>query len=301
VDAIYKLVDNTTTGFVAGAMFRADGSSTGGPALVLFDVDGVDVDIQLIIACRRHGMVEVCRGDYTVLGASDLGVFYYDTWFNLEVKYHINNTSGYVEVRVDGKTVLSLVDVDTQNTANAYANAIGCGKRGSSSNMSAYVDDFAAWDTTGGVNDDWLGTNRVKTQFVIANGDNIDSTIGGTSPAATNWQSVLNYDLDDTKYVYIPYTAVGDYDLYDVDPNISAPIVHAVQIRVGARQDDATQLIMRTLLKSGSTTTEGPDEHLSQTYNHYFDMFDLNPDTGFGWTQSEANAIQVGYKLQDVE
>jgi hypothetical protein len=47
-------------------------------------------------------------------------------------------------------------------------------------------------DAAGSMNNTFLGNVRVKSQFTASAGDSTQFTIGGSAPAATNWQSVLN-------------------------------------------------------------------------------------------------------------
>lgn len=291
----------TDEGLIGAGIYRdSSDTSSNGPSLVFWDT--LDNNIQITISFEAYGIVRVRRGSAgTLIGTSDPGQFYNKVWFNVEVKAKIDNTNGEVEVRINGKTVLHLVSVDTQGTTQATFSAAGCGVTDiPGEEVTGWIDDFYCLDMLGSTNNDWLGTNRIKSQFVIADGSHIDSIIGGTSPAATHWQSVQNVNLDDTKFVYIPYTDVGDYDLYDMNPNAAATIVHAVQVTVGARQDDATQLVIQTAIKSGSTVGYSADIHLSQSYRFYDEFYETNPDTGVGWTDTEVNGIEVGFKLEAV-
>lgn len=309
---VFDPYNQSSTVFFAGGLYRATSAPTdGGPQISIgvtasaawhLCVRLISFGRVALYRCTNQGSLRFCT--WTLIGLSDPDLFDDYSWNWIECKAFIDTTAGECEVRLNGKTVIHVVSANTRNqsspTVPAYCDMAGPAA-GGADNFSAYVDDFAVWDDEGDTCNDWLGTNRIKAMLVIADGDNIDSTIGGSSPAATNWQSVLNANMDDTKYVYIPYTDVGNFDLYDVNPIISAPIVHAIQIRVSARQDDATQLTLKTLLKSGTTTSEGVEEHMAQDYNFWYTKYEVNPDTGFGFTQSEANAIQVGYKLEAVE
>lgn len=306
---IFNPINNSQTVFFAGALYRGSSiDSNGGPAIWVgeYSYSCAHLSVRLI----SHGRVQLFRGNsngdlrnqnWTLMATSDPDLFDNFTWNWVEVKAYIDDTTGECEVRLNGKTVIHMVSADTRNSSNAlipaYCNMGGFGM-GGSNDMTGYIDDFAVWDNLGTTCNTWMGTNRIKTMLVIANGTTVQSTIGGTAPAATNWQSVINAAMDDTKYVYIQDTNVGFYDLYDMDPLVSAPIVHAIQIRVSARQDDATQMVMRTLLKSGATTTEGVSENMAQDYNFWYTKYELNPNTGFAFTQAEANAIEVGYKFQ---
>jgi hypothetical protein len=132
---------------------------------------------------------------------------------------------------------------------------------------------------------------------MIADGATDNFSIGGSSPAATHWQSVLNQNLDDTKYEYS--SNVGDIDLFTPDPNLNSPLVHALQVRTALRQDDATQRVARHLLRiSGLNYVGTVDHYTNQTYTFYRTRWELNPNTGVSFTGAEVNGLQPGVKVQ---
>lgn len=301
LNQLYYPVGQHDEGFM-GYRLLVQPDHTGWVGMTFYDA--VSGGNQISIVCRPNGMVYVYRGapfSGVLLITSDPGSFYMGSWFYLEARVVISDTVGAVEVRINTKTVIDLTVSDTQATALPYFDMVGI--RGRNSTGSAawyenqYFDDIYFCDTAGTVNNGFLGNVRVKTQFTSADGDNIDFLIGGSSPAATNWQSVQNNSLDLTKLVYSP--TVGDYDLYEMDPNVNAPYVHAVQVRTGARQDDATQRLLHNQLKTpAGTLIDGPTDHyLNQTISVYRDIYEINPDTGTFYTGTEANGTQAGFKV----
>jgi len=418
----------------------------------------------LSLRCTEFGIVEVFRdmpsGDFTPIASTSSGCFYPDTWFYLEARVKISNTAGEVEVRINTKTVLSVVSTDTQNGTATTFDLVGF--------QGAYSQTFHSWveairvddlyycDTAGSVNKGFLGNVRVKTQEMIGAGSHTGLAVGGTQTMVTlgrasdmssstvptanapyssynaflrrvyvpvstslssirfttsststtagnkallfadsagepgallasgvanvgytagveevltfssapsltggnyywigfaksstgsilsaylsgalgtpgrmaslstyttpatigaavpcpeinlygvtttamdNWQAVQNRTLGEDSHVYSATS--GDYDLYDVDPTISAPYVHGIQVKTAMRQDDATQRTSKNLLKIGSTGTlqEGAANYLNQSFSIYKDIFELNPDTGVFFTGTEANDAQVGPKV----
>jgi hypothetical protein len=264
--------------------------------------DAVTNAAQVSCSFEANGVVRAWRGEPlsgVELGRTKPGAFQYQEWFQAELKAAVGNAAGTVEVRINTVPVISLVSQDTQATAIASYDSVCVGAPywlGANRYEQWKFDDLYVNDTDGAVNNDFLGTVRVRTQFTTAAGSSTDFTIGGTAPAATNWQAVQNTARTDASYVYSP--DVGDKDLYAVQAIVNGPIVHAVQVRAALRQDDATQRIGRTLIRSGATTAEGGDHYTNQSYTDYTDIFELNPDTGLGWTGTEVNAITVGVKVQ---
>ncbi len=287
-----------TEGYYGGRVLVGD-SHQGAGFLCFFDA--ANGTVQFSVSWNTFGILKAWRGEPgtgTQIGQSAFASFFDDAWFFLEVFCEVAN-SGNFEVRVNTVPVMNYVSVDTQVTGVAGFDSVGFGQ-----GSTAYGNHFESWllddlyfcDPTGSVNNTFLGNVRVKTQFATGAGSHTGMTIGGSAPAATNWQSVLDVLLGATKFVKSP--TAGDYDLYAMDPIINAPLVHGVQVRGAYRQNDATQRISRNLLKSGGTLVEGADNYLNQSFAVHRDIWDLNPDTGLAWTGTEVNAIEVGPKVQ---
>lgn len=289
-----------STGFMGVAMFVYPDMDTNNGALLGF-FDGVSNGPQLTLLFAANGVIKVYRGDTSgaFLGSSIAGAYQNKEWFHIEAKPVIATSGGTIEIRVNTVPVVQITGANTQNTANAYFDSIFVGGHipVNFTQVHCTFDDLFVNDTTGTSNNNWSGNLRVKTQFMIANGATDNMTIGGTSPAATNWQSVLNQSLDDTKYVYS--ATVGNLDLYTPDPNLNAPFVRAVQVRAALRQDDATQRSAKMLLRIGATVYANAAEHFTnQTFTFYKARWDLSPATSVSFTGAEVNGLQAGLKVQ---
>lgn len=273
----------------------------GGGAIGVYD--GVEGICRLVVSISPSGVIRAWVGDptnasygMTLLVNSSPGVFAEDVWFHLQVKIEFGlSGGGLLEVRVNNETIIS-----APSTTIGAADCVCLGSLQGTGLTSYYngfvVDDLSVNDGSGAIHNDFLGNLRVKTQDVIADGTHIDSTIGGTAPAATHWQSVNAVRVDDSKYVYSPTT--GNYDIYDLDPNQAGPFARAVQVRVVARQDDSTQRTIKAALKTTTTLSLGTQEfYLNQNYSHWTDIWEVNPDTSTDFTGSEVNSLQVGFEI----
>jgi hypothetical protein len=294
-------------GYMGWAIWKgsnADPSSWHGVAFY----DAITDNCQVSIIFGRNGIIRVVRGfpneDFdgngaNVIATSKAGSFQEEVWFHLEVYALIADSGGSVEVRINTVPVIQAASVDTKATSNAWYDSfamIAGDEISGALNCKGRWDDHFINDASGGIHNTWLGNCRVKSQFMIANGATNDFTIGGTSPAATNWQSVLNQNLDDTKYVFS--ATPGQIDLYAPDPIINAPLVHVVQLRSGLRQDDATQRQAKHLIRiSGVNYENAVTQFPNQNYTHYFSRWEVNPLTAVEFTGAEVNGFQVGIKL----
>lgn len=302
-DAFYVAPVGATpaTGFIGGGMFIYPDMDAANGAVIGF-YDGVNDTPQVSILFAANGVVKAYRGSVatgTFLQNSATGSFQEDEWFHVEAKVLVASTGGTVEVRINTVPVLQITGANTQNTGNAYFDSVIVGGYLPVNFKTVHFafDDMFVNDTTGAQNNTWAGNLRSYGAFMIANGATNNFTIGGSAPASTHWQSVLNNLLDDTKYEYSPN--VGDIDLFQPNPVINGPLVRSLQVRMGLRQDDATQRVARAQLRIGTTVYPGSvDQYTNQTYTFYKERWELSPATGVTFTGTEANGLQVGVKVQ---
>lgn len=273
------------------------------PFIAFYDLSG-GLNRLITVACEAFGVVAVYRGHSaasgffaagTLLGKTRPGIWNQDEWFFLEVKVFFDTVSGSVQVRLNTEVVL---DIDPVNTGGTLFNGHGWGSEGFAGNFSLQkvdfrIQDLYVCDDQGSVNNNYLGNVRVKTQVMVGPGPLSQFSRVG---AATNWQAASNQDIDNTRYVYD--TVVGHRDLYAVDPIVNSPVVYGVQLRAAYEMDDATQRIARNTLQTAGVDSEGIDHYLNQSFTYYTDMFELNPNTGVGWTGAEVNALYVGPKVE---
>jgi hypothetical protein len=289
---------HAATSYFGGALFiHSDASNGVFPTLAVYD--GVADIAHVWIQFAANGVIKIFDGTGTLLANSDPGAFQEDEWFHFEIKTLVATSGGTCEVRINTVPWVQLVGANTQAATSAYADCVMIGYRSTSvasPKIHFEIDDVFVNDDTGSENNTWSGNLRVKTQFMIANGATDNFTIGGTSPAATHWQSVLNGNMDDTKFEYS--STIGNIDLFTPDPNLNSPLVRTVQVRMGLRQDDATQRMAHGMLRISGTNYEGTtDQYTNQTYTFYKQRWELNPATGVSFTGAEVNGLQAGVKL----
>jgi hypothetical protein len=236
-------------------------------------------------------------GGQTLVATSAAKVWHGDQWNYIECRFKLSTGgAGLVEVRVNTVTVISYVG----RTANLFTPLLGLPVgwdflhyAGSSATPLFMVDDRYILDDTGLNNTSYLGNVRVNCQLTSAAGDLTEMSVFG---AAANWDAVNEPILNDVEYVYTP--TMGQRDLYTMNPNVTAQNILGVQVTGAHRQDDSTQLKSNLLMKTGGLLSTGPDHFLSQNYTYYHDMYELNPQTGVGWTAANLNALQAGQKVQ---
>lgn len=278
----------------------------------VYSIRGADttssIDRQWELNFDQFGTIFFIRvnGTTRTVAAKTLpGVFVPGNWFYLEVKITPGYTDGTLEIKVNTVPVLSLINVRTANgTPVLPATQPGITHLWWSYNpldaAGSWSNDWRSDDCyfltmDGSQNNDYLGNVRVRYMPVIGNSTPLDWIIGGTSPAPTNWQSVLNLSVNDTSFVRS--STVGAEDFYDIDPILNVPTVFGVEIGGAYRQDDATQRFVANQIRSAGVTATGTTLATNQSYTFSYDIYELNPATGLGWSGAEVNAIDVGPKV----
>lgn len=292
----------TETTVIGQAIFWPSGGGSGFQ-FGINDAEG-GAGTQFYLQFETLGVIRIYRqngGAGPVLVATSAAKSWHaDEWNYIEVKFLVNYPgSGLVEVRVNKVTVVSYVGPTGNTTAPVLGEAYGWDSIWWSGSLSFQDDtnqlrwdDRYILDDTGLNNTDYLGNVRVNLQKTIAAGDVTQMSVFG---AAANWDAVNEPELTEVEYVYD--SVMGHYDLYTMDPNVTAQNILAVQLTGAHRQDDSTQLKSHLVMKTHATEYEGADHYLAQTYHYYRDVWELNPNTGVGWTAAELNAIQAGQKV----
>lgn len=286
-------------GYCGFALFKGVNSLDHIPYISFFN--GAEAHSQITVAFKDFGVIEVLRGNAntgTLLSRTISGTYQDNRWFYVEIHAEIANVGGNVQVRVNTEIVLDIVSVDTQALAVSSFDSLVIGFRGLRiiPTIDQAVDDLYFCDTAGSINNSFLGNCRVKTQFASVNSTPLQFTIGGTSPAPTNWQSVNNRGLTEAQLVFSGVT--GHLDMYELQAIVDSPTVFGVQVSSAMRQSDATQRFARNVIRASSTQVEGVTHALNQDFTYYRDIWEINPHTGIGFTDAEVNALRAGFKVQ---
>lgn len=154
---------NQPTWTVGAAVRVRGGWSYDTQVIELIDVGN---DVQVSVAVLTSGLLQIRRQNGTQLAISTRRVTA-NTWNYFEFKATIDNTAGAVELRVNGEVWCSASGVDTQQTANAWANQL---RLGSYFNDFGF-DDVYVCDGTGATQNGFLGDCRVQGLAPAAAGD----------------------------------------------------------------------------------------------------------------------------------
>lgn len=136
-------------------------------------------------------------------------------------------------------------------------------------------------------------------------GDVTQLTIGGTSPAATNWESVDEVTADED-ITYVDNNCGGGApvwksDLYNLNNSgIAAGIVNNITVFARARLRYGYGNVFMTIdLKTGGVTFSSPVITMTApgVWTTYSESYVDNPQSGTSWTWGDIDALQAGISL----
>lgn len=245
---------------------------------------------QIHFVASSDGVVSVWRGG-TRLGQSLPGVVPINAWFYFEAKAVINNTTGAAEVRINGSTVIALTNVDTQSTANAYTTAIQW--LGALSQPSVTIDDLYLLDTSGTVNNDFLGDCRVDAYLPTVDGALSDWT---PNPVGVHYTTVDEATPNATDY--ISSATVGNKDTFGVPDMINTPLsIFGVQLAAFAWKTDAGFREIKNLVRVSAVDYPSSALSVTETSTYKLKVWEQNPATSAAWSVAAVNAAEWGVEV----
>lgn len=273
---------------VVGFAYRRNGLGAG-DCLQLWEGFGTTQHFKLMI--ESNNKLGVYRAG-TKLGEGVTAIPQ-NVWTYIEVKVKIHDTTGTVEVRVNGAVDLSLTGQDTRNAGtagliddirlfNVYGQAID-------------VDDIVVMDTSGSTMNDFIGDIKIECILPGGNG-NSSQFVGSDADSTNNFQLVDdNPPNDDTDYVQS--STVGQKDTYAYG-NLATPsgTVYGVQVSSRVRKDDAGARKFVSVARLSSTEEDSAEYTLTTSYQYFAEVRPTKPGGG-AWTITDVNNAEFGVKV----
>lgn len=263
--------DYLTTGFAGWLVFAGDGGATS----------------HLVLHINSMGVMRVLRSS-TVLGTTD-PVLTYTSWHYIEMKATLHDSTGAVELRVDGTTVLSLSGIDTKNAGTGSVfDCIRFNETGFANN--SFSDDFYICNGDATSPNDFLGDIAVETIYPSGAGN----TTGLTPSTGANYAAVDEALWSTTDYVSSSVATTKDTYAFG---NVSTPrSIVAVQGNYYAQKTDGSRLLVPVVRHSG-TDYDSTGIPLPQSFTDLRQIWVTNPGTGSAWTDTDLNAAEFGVKV----
>lgn len=283
-----------------GASTTEVGRSYYTPFLEFFDELTAQLAICLSPGMRITVIQGPVNGSHSVLASSTYAL-HENVWHYIEVKATFNNVAGSVEVYVDGAQRILSSPVDTQTTANAFANQVQIGGWGHSTGIlglaggSYYIrfDDVYIADTTGATNNDFLGDTRVEALRPTSAGLVTQLEPSG---AGGNWSLVddLQPDNDTT---YVAAGTIGNMDLYEFSNlETAAGVIRGVTAALWAEKNAAGVVTIAPVVGTAGAQYTGTTIYLPVGYGYHTQVMETNPVDGGAFSVSKVNSFQYGVK-----
>ena len=275
-----------------GVGFAHIRSSLPGSALTIFSLyDTANTTEQCGVRINTDGTLSACRGNQAaVLGTTAAPIIGDGAWHYIEVMTTIHDSTGSMEIRVDGVQVLNVTGVDTKQGTAAQADRV---RFYGTANTSDRYDDLYILDNAGSVNNALLGDCRVLTCRAASDA----SVQWSRSTGSTNYTLVDDDTVSTSDYVHT--TTAGHIDRYGLaDLSYTPTNVYGVALNYGHQKADAGARTIRGFLKSGSTTSN--DSAVSpalSTEAVRFALWETDPNTGAAWGASAVNALEAGVEV----
>lgn len=210
-------------------------------------------------------------------------------WNHYELVH--DNATGSGTLYINGVSRATWTGVDTGRTItliNASAN------QSLPSNASDYwIKDLVVWDGTGSENNSVMGTVIVRR--IVPDGD---VSLGDWTPSTgTTGFNLLNGTApDDTTFLSAADTPmpsdVMQFTMTNLPPDITSVrgLVPVIRVR---KIDGGDATIQAGVSPNGTDWDDGADRPTTTAFTYYFDVSELNPDTGTAWTPATVDSSET--------
>ena len=287
-----KVLPGNPATLIAGAAWDMDNNPGGAGFLAFLDSTTATTNVTLYLTASKA--IAAYRGDVgTLLGTSANAVVPSTGYCHIEAKVLIHATTGTVDVRVNGVSVLSLTGQNTKQGTNAYSNTVKIGVPGSMA-TTGKIDDFYVCDNSGSTNNNFLGDCRVDTLFPTADG-NYSAWTPNSGTVHFNRVNEAAPDLT----TYDAGLTIGDRDSYGMADlaSLSSQTIFGVQINAAVLKDDAGAKSICTMARSGGVDGDGASAAVSTSQQYVSQVFETDPNGAIAWTQTSVNAMEAGVKV----
>lgn len=247
--------------------------------------------VQITVQIQTDGKLKFFVGSIfgTLLGTTSIGLSA-SVWTYVEIKIKFDGSTGTLDCKFDGSSVLSLSGQNTTPSGNSVTRLQLFGSVNSADHTT--FDDLYVLDTTGSRNNDFLGPRVIKIMT--------PSSDAGTNQFTTNSGSThydrVNNAPNDGDTTYVEDGTSGHKELFGHGACGMAS-VDGVQMNTVARGTDATVVNLVNTLHSGSDS-DGSNQPVAGTdYVTLSRVVETDPNTSAAWLPSAVDSAQFGFKV----
>jgi hypothetical protein len=232
-----------------------------------------------------------------------------NTWYYIE--HHVGNTTANAtancDARINGTQFAS--GTCSMTGAGTSTDTIKIGPINGTTSPVFYLDDIAVNDSSGTHQNSYCGAGLLACLRPTGAGDSTQWTIGGSTPAATNWQGVDEIPPDDAVTLNESGNGGTTTDLFTINSlpaNANGGTINVVTVGVRFADTGGGAPAFNVEIESQSGGTKASGSAISPgatTYNtnapsvpkNYSLVSYTDPQAGGAWTYALVNGSQIGY------
>ncbi len=239
----------------------------------------------ILIDIKRNyssGKIEAYRG--STLIATGTAVINLNQVYHLQVRANIHDTTGIVQVKVDGVLDLDFSG-DTKPGTETTINAFQIGQTAVNPMTIQFdnvVIDGAAWPG--------------KTNIQAIRPSGAGNSTQWTPSVGANWECVDEVPASDADNVVT--NANDQVDFYAAG-NLVGTVDSVVCVQVQARavkEGVATPQNLALGVRTGATDYYSSDKIIPTAAKSLFNLWTQNPNTSAAWTKTEVDGVEIGIK-----
>lgn len=290
-----KNLEAGRTSLIVGAALRVASFDNTGEEPVLLGVRDTTAQVAHLVRIGEDGRLKLYRRTGSGTSGWDqwistsVATAAVRGWHYVELQVVQGTSNGTLNVRLNGVLAITLLAQNTTQGGGPLLTAFVGAVPGQPCPVTVDVDDLYLADTSGTINNTFLGDVRVDALQAQANGAQNQWTVEG---AASAWEAVSDGD----EATAIRAATAGLRQTFDVEalPVMTTPAIHGVQVTLLARKTDAGTGRVRGIVASGAQTAVSADIHLQEQLAWHTALFERNPNGNVPWTEGAFNAAEFG-------
>lgn len=259
-----------------------------------FKVNGVIDNYQLVGLGNRSPYTTsiklLSNGSITVLSTnssssitratSQPSIIQPNTWYYLEAKIVTStNSTGSIQIKVDTTTVISSSSISTV-VLNSGINTFYI----PGNSYKIIYDDIYVLSTSGSVNNNFLGIQKVYVAYPESVGSNTSWSVNGQIPDTLNTNN----------YIYSNTTGnISTFNLQDFNSTLST--ITGLQVGLGTKKEGSNTRTISSYLYDGTGYLDTKQFKVTNNYKINSVVYDQHPSSTT-WTRSNLNSMEFGIK-----
>jgi hypothetical protein len=221
-----------------------------------------------------------------------------NAWIYIEIKVTIADSisSDSCVIKVNESIISNLASgQDTKATANSNIDSFGFMlSSAGGGDTGFYITDVYICDTTGSVNNTFLGDARAITLFPTGNG-NYSQFVGSDSNSTDNYLLVDETTPNTTDYVQSDVDKIDSYSFENMA--INPKTIFGVQLSNYATKTDVGTIKVSPLIRLGGTDYLATESTLTAEWIINSSVVELNPADSAAWEKADVDAAEFGFKI----